>query len=308
MAAGSDAAAGAPGAVVDVGTNTVLMLAGRRRAGGTVEVWCDRAILTRLGEGLGRGSRMLRPEAVARTLAALDDHLAEARRLGIPRDRVRVVATAGVRKAANPEAFLEPAAARLGRPVELLSGEEEARLSHRSVAVDAPPGPVRVLDIGGGSTELTTGEGDRVDDMVSFPFGSVHLWEELAPPDPPGEAGFDALVEAARGRLAARPVAPLPVLYAVAGTATTTAALLLGLSAYDRGRVDGSRFAPAEVADLGWALADEPLAVRQRRPCLPPGRADVIVAGIAILVAALERCGATTLVVRDRGHRYALLP
>ena len=100
---------------------------------------------------------------------------------------------------------------------------------------------------------------------------------------------------------------PAPLLHGVAGTVTTTAALLLGLPAYDRMRVDGSRFAMAEVAALRDTLACETAAERTRRPCLERGRADVIVTGLTILLAVLEHCGATTLVVRDRGLRYSLI-
>lgn len=297
-----------PAAILDVGTNTVLMLVGRRRPDGSVEVVEDRATITRLGEGLGADRRRLRPEAIARTLAAIADHLAHAERLGVARERIRAVATAGVRMAEDAEAFLEPAARLLGRPIETISGEEEARLSYLSVAREEPIGPLRVLDIGGGSTELTLGRGTQVEDVVSFRLGSVHLWEAFAPNDPPGSEVFEAMVARARETLATRPVAPHPVLHAVAGTATTTAALLLDLERYDRDRVDGATFSAGQVRELGDALAHRTFAERAAHPCLPRGRADVIVAGVAILTAALAHCGAETLVVRDRGHRFALLP
>ena len=103
---------------------------------------------------------------------------------------------------------------------------------------------------------------------------------------------------------------PLPMsedLYGLAGTVTTTAALLLGLDAYDRDRIDGTRWSVREIVGLRDALAAEPLEVRTQRSCLPPGRADVVVAGLSILRVALEHCGAKTLIVRDRGLRYALL-
>jgi exopolyphosphatase/guanosine-5'-triphosphate,3'-diphosphate pyrophosphatase len=98
-----------------------------------------------------------------------------------------------------------------------------------------------------------------------------------------------------------------PELHGLAGTVTTTAALLLGLLSYTREAVDNTRFSRGEVLGLLTRLARLTLAERIELPCLPPGRADVIVAGIAILVAAMDHCGAETLVCRDRGLRYALI-
>ena len=178
-----------------------------------------------------------------------------------------------------------------------------------SVARETPgSGPLRVLDIGGGSTELVVGEGLEVRAAASHPVGSVRLTERLISADPPTAAMLAAVREAALAAFkASLPVTPYPVLYALAGTATTTAALLLGLAVYDRTRVDDSRFTVAKVLALRDALASETLEQRCQRPGLERGRADVIVAGITILLAALEHCGAETLVVRDRGLRYALV-
>ena len=102
-------------------------------------------------------------------------------------------------------------------------------------------------------------------------------------------------------------LAPEPELYGLAGTVTTTAALLLGLERYDRELVDRSRFGIDEIARVRDRLATLSLPGLQAMPMLGVGRADVIVGGVTILLAALEHCGAHTLVVRDRGLRYALV-
>jgi exopolyphosphatase/guanosine-5'-triphosphate,3'-diphosphate pyrophosphatase len=112
---------------------------------------------------------------------------------------------------------------------------------------------------------------------------------------------------ATREVLASQPLEPHPELCGLAGTATTTAALLLGLDHYDRDRVDGTRHHRDALVRLRDELASETQAERLHRGCLEPGRADVIVAGLAILVAALDHAVADTFVVRDRGLRYALL-
>lgn len=292
-------------AIIDIGTNTVLMLLARREVDGRVIVHDDLVRMTRLGQGVGASGR-LGAEAIERTLAALSEYRGIAERLEA---EIEAVATEGLRMASNPEAFLEPAAEVLGRPVRLISGDEEAELSFRSVAQEAGigDGPLYVLDIGGGSTELVVGRGRTVIDRRSHPVGSVRLTERLVHTDPPTKGEVEAVAQAARAALAEQPVPPLPELHGLAGTVTTVAALLLELPAYDRNVVDGSRWSVEQVVALRDRLAAMTLAERLRLPQLPPGRADVIVAGTTILLEALRHCGASTLVVRDRGLRYALV-
>lgn len=285
-------------AVLDIGTNTALMLVASRRPDGQVVARTDEAIITKLGRGADATGR-LRPEAIAATLEALRLHRETATRLGA--SDIVAVATESLRMAENRDDFLGPARTILGVPIRMISGEEEARLSYLSVARETPgTSALRVVDIGGGSTELVVGHGEEVESIVSHRIGSVRLTERH------GE-DVAAIEEAAREALRTQPVAPGTTLHALAGTATTTAALLLGLAHYDRDAVDGSTFPRTEVEALRDAVAAETLAQRTRRPCLPEGRADVIVAGITILLAVMDHCGADSLTVRDRGLRYALV-
>ena len=290
-------------AVIDIGTNSVLLLLARPGEGPALEVAEDRCVITRLGEGVAqRGS--LAPAAIERTLAALRELRTEAEARGA---RITAVTTEGVRLASNPEDFLGPAAAALGAPVRVISGEEEARLSYLSVAREtAEGGPLRVIDIGGASTELAIGEGLELRAAVSHRIGSVRLTERFVDADPPTPASIAAMAEAVRAALREQPLPPHPRLHGLAGTVTTAAALLLGLERYDRARVDGSVHARAAIVRLRDRLAALPIAARVS-PILEAKRADVIVAGLTILIGAMEHCGAETLVVRDRGLRYALI-
>ncbi len=293
-------------AVIDIGTNSVLLLLARRHGpDAALEVASDTCTITRLGAGVATSGR-LDPAAIARTLACLQTYR---QRADAASATIVAVTTEGVRMASNRDDFLGPAAQVLGVPVRLLSGPEEAALSFRSVACDTTETTtLRVLDIGGGSTELAVGDREQLHGAVSHPVGAVRLTDTLAPADPPTPAMLAAVRAAVLASLQQhQPLTPAPLLHGVAGTVTTTAALLLGLTAYDRLRVDGSRFAVSEVAALRDTLARETAAERTRRPCLERGRADVIVTGLTILLAALEHCGATTLVVRDRGLRYSLI-
>jgi exopolyphosphatase/guanosine-5'-triphosphate,3'-diphosphate pyrophosphatase len=290
-------------AVIDIGTNSVLLLVGRREPDGHVEIVLDRATVSRLGEGVA-DSRRLRREAIDRTLRVLSDYRGVAEEHGAG---IVAVATEGLRLASNREDFLTAAAACLGSEVQVVSGEKEAELSYLSVAQESGAGHLRVIDVGGGSTELVVGEGTRIEDMRSHAVGAVRLTEQYLPGDPPDREGLRAIEEVVRESLATQPLAPHSDLIGLAGTATTTAALLLGLDSYDRDRVDGSRFPSSVLRALRGELAHETFAQRCERPCLPSGRADVIVAGLTILCVAMDHCGAQTFVVRDRGLRYALL-
>ena len=291
-------------AVIDIGTNSVLLLLGSRAEDGSVIIERDQARVARLGEGVAKRGSLL-PEAIDRTIAILEDYRREADEHGA---NIEAVATEGLRLASDRAVFLERAHATLGVPVRMISGEEEARLSYLSVSREHPEvDAMRVIDIGGASTELVAGRGEVVDSVVSHKIGSVRLTETHVHSDPVDPAEVDAIAEAARVALAAQPMTPAAELYGLAGTVTTLASLLLELDAYDRDAVDGSRWTREDVVQLRDALAKEPLGARLERPCLPPGRADVVVAGLTILCVAMEHCGASTLVVRDRGLRYALV-
>jgi len=291
-------------AVIDIGTNSVLLLLAERGSNGSVVIHDDRATITRLGEGVAK-SRQLQPKAIERTLAVLREYRALAEEHDAA---LEVVATEGLRMAQNPEAFLVPALEVLDRPVRLISGLEEAELSYRSVAleVDDEDTPLRVIDIGGGSTELVAGVGPDVLDACSHPVGSVRMTEQFLRGNPPTLSQIALVAQAAREAFAEQLLAPRPELHGLAGTVTTVAALLLKLEHYDRERVDGTRWSADQVEDLRDRLAMQTLEQRSRVPILE-GRADVIVAGATILVEALRHCGAKTLVVRDRGLRYALI-
>jgi exopolyphosphatase/guanosine-5'-triphosphate,3'-diphosphate pyrophosphatase len=290
-------------AVIDLGTNSALLLVGRRDRRGKVLVVRDEARITRLGRGVAE-TKKLDPERIEATLRVLAEYRALAEQSGA---KITAVATEGLRMAEDKDDFLERASDLLGVELELISGDDEARLSYLSVANEVGgDGPLRVLDIGGGSTELVAGNGTEIHSKVSHKIGSVRLTEAHLATDPPTADELATVERVAREAFASQPLEPRPELHGLAGTVTTTAALLLGLQRYDRDAVDDTRWTREQVLALRDELASVPLRQRSRA-CLPKGRADVIVAGITILLAAMDHCGAETLVVRDRGLRYALL-
>ena len=294
-----------PRAVIDIGSNSVLLLVGSRHADGSLMIVRDEATVARVSEGAAaRGT--LSAEAIARTLAVLRRYRELCDHDGVA--GIEAVATEGLRMGSNADEFLVPAAAILGSEVRLISGDEEARLSYESVALEHPEvDPLRVIDIGGGSTELVHGHGRVVEQAVSHRIGSVRLSEQLSDGHPPSAEALAAMHEAARLSFSSQPLAPHPVLSGLAGTVTTATAVILELDRYDRDRVDRITLSRATIRALRSRLAALTLDQLRAIPLIGPGRADVIVAGVTILLAALEHCGADTLVVRDRGLRYALL-
>jgi exopolyphosphatase / guanosine-5'-triphosphate,3'-diphosphate pyrophosphatase len=294
-------------ATIDIGTNTTLLLVASVTGSGAVEVLEERAEITRLGRGIGAGGA-LGGEAIARTLAALTEFAAAARRHGA---RIFAVGTEALRRAPNASEFLEPAADVLGTAVEVIDGSREAALTFGAVLAafpDARVGNVVVVDIGGGSTEIVIAHGGAVGFRTSLPLGSVRLTERFVRHDPAGEDEISAVVGTVDAALAGVPFpAGAAQLVGVAGTVTSLAAMAQGLASYDATRVHGYRL-PAdalalEIDRLRGATQQE----RERIPGLDPRRADVILAGALILDRIARAARVSEIRVSDRGIRWGLL-
>jgi exopolyphosphatase/guanosine-5'-triphosphate,3'-diphosphate pyrophosphatase len=299
-------------AAIDVGTNTVLLLVAERREGGGLDPVVERAEITRLGRGVDASGR-LDPAAIRETVEALARFAGEARALGAR--EIACVATSAARDAANGAEFFAAARAAAGLVPEVISGDEEARLVWASAWRDfGGAGPLAVLDVGGGSTEFTAGEGPAPRARTSLQVGAVRLTERHVRADPPTSAELGALRAAARGAVA--PIVGLGQglaalagarLVGVAGTVTTLAAVEQALPAYDATRVHGSTLALAEVEALIARLAALPVRARAALPGMEPKRADVIVAGAVVVAEAMRAAGFDRLTVSDRGVRWGLV-
>ncbi len=296
-------------AAIDVGTNTVLLLVAEREGGGFRAV-VERAEITRLGRGVDR-SRRLDPNAVRETVEVLARYAAEARSLGAR--AIACVATSAARDAVNGDDFFRAARTAAGLVPEVVSGEEEARLAWVSAWRDfgGAGRALAVLDVGGGSTEFTWGDGSGARGRVSLQVGAVRLTERVVETDPVDEAGLARLRAAARealAPLAALAASPRPAeLVAVAGTVTTLAAVQQGLPRHDPERVHGSTLSLEDLEDLFERLGALTVAERARLPGMEPRRADVILAGCALLAEALPLLRFGRLTVSDRGVRWGLL-
>lgn len=293
-------------AAIDIGTNSVLLLVAERIDGRWRAV-VERAELTRLGKGVDQ-SRRLAPEAMELTIEVVARYAQEARALGAA--GIVVSATSAARDASNGHEFLEAVHTRAGVTVEILPGEEEARLSFASAHADfGGTAPLVVIDIGGGSTEFIFGDRTgAISFRHSFDVGAVRLTERFIRSDPPAPEELASLTTSLREAFSALPAPPAGFrMIGVAGTVTTLFAVAHRLEPYDAAVVHGATLSRSEVEGTVQRLGHLPLPLRRTLPGLQPKRADVIVAGGLILGGAMGRLGADALVVSDRGLRWGLL-
>lgn len=295
---------------IDVGSNTVRLLVADVTGGGAWRGVDQDQTITRLGEGLAR-SGALGEAPMARTLAVVSAYVERGGRLGA-RD-IRIVATSAVREASNGLAFAAAVEHATGRRVDVVSGEVEARLTLRGVryGLGRLAGPVLTFDIGGGSTEYVLAEDDAIRSMASLRLGVVPLAERFPFPGPVDPQRYRDLCDEVCARLRELPeairTARVAHLVGTAGTVTTLAALDLGLVRYDPERVQGHRLSRAVIARLSARLGGLTVGERAALPCLEPGRADLIIPGIAIAMATLDLVGVETLRVSEYGLREGIL-
>ena len=317
VATTADPAADLVLAALDLGTNNCRLLVAVARPGG-FEIVDSFSRIVRLGEGMASTGR-LSDRAMARTVAALRICRSIMLKRGV--NMARCVATEACRRADNGAAFIERVWRQTGIRLEVLDQEEEAGLALLGCLplVDRSARHLMMIDIGGGSTELMwldrerrPGEGGAL--AFSLPIGVVNLSESFG--SEPDEARYDRMVgfvahrleryEARHGfgqRLDGDPVQVL----GTSGTVTTMAAIHLGLRRYDRRRVDGTMMEFSAIDLVGRQLRALTNAERAAHPCIGRGRADLVVAGCAILDAVRRVWPMERLHVADRGVREGIL-
>jgi len=294
-------------AVIDAGTNSVKFQVGERGVDGKWRALVDRAEMTRLGEGLTPGGS-IGAAPLERTAAAIADMVAEARRHDVV--AIAAVGTAGLRMAANRDAALAAIEARSGLPVEVISGEEEARLAYLGArsGLGRTPGSLVVFDTGGGSSQFTFGNDASVDERFSVDVGAVRYTERYGLD---GVVSKDVLREAMQAiatdlsRLDGRP-AP-DALAAMGGAVTNIAAVRHQLAKYDPEIVQGTVLDRAEIDRQIELYRSRDADARRAVVGLQPKRAEVILAGACIVRTILEKLGKEFLTVSDRGLRHGVL-
>ena len=282
--------------VIDVGTNSVKFLL--EEDGKSV---VDRSEITRLGQGAGDDGRLVR-ESIERTVDAIDAMAEEAGDA-----KIVAVGTAGLRRAANRDELIDAVRDRTGIEVEVISGEDEARLSYLATkSALGLEGSVTVFETGGGSTQFTYGRGDRIEEQFSVDVGAARVTESWHLDGPVSE---DVVAEALAGieEELDRVHGGAEAVVGMGGAVTNLAAVKHGLAEYDPAVIQGTVLDAAEI-DRQIELyrtrtADERRALARHQP----NRAEVILAGACIVRAVLARLGSDTLTVSDRGLRHRLI-
>lgn len=295
-------------AVIDIGTNSVLLLIGEPLPDGSVKVIEDRAEGTRLGEGLA-ASGSISDDAAGRTMETLKAYM------GLCDERhvsgIACVGTAALREASNAGDFLMLVSRSFGLNVEVISPEREAELTYRAAEHDFGSDIV-VLDIGGGSTELITRDPESRLQLVSLPVGCVSLLEDFIKSDPTNADELtrarsrvrELLESEVELKMYARPNDRKFV--ATAGTATTLMAMNLALEPYRAEVVHGSTLSIAVLREIMDDLISKTVEQRRAIKGLPAQRADVILTGAALLHEAMSYLGYSGAIISDRGVKWGL--
>jgi exopolyphosphatase/guanosine-5'-triphosphate,3'-diphosphate pyrophosphatase len=287
-------------AAIDCGTNSIRLLIADIDGNNFREVVRDMEIV-RLGQGVDETGQF-HPDAIARTLAAVDKFAAEIAKRGV--EKIRFCATSATRDATNRHLFVDGVRDRLGIELEVISGDEEAALSFAGAIKDLDPsnGPFLVVDIGGGSTEFVFGT-STVEAARSVNIGCVRMTERHFASDPATTEQIELArtdIQAAIAQAAAEvPITKAKTLVAVAGTATTVAAAALDLPEYDRYAIHLSRISAQQTHDAATMFATNNREQRLSLGYMHPGRVDVIAAGSLVLSEIMKATGATEFVASE---------
>lgn len=295
-------------AAIDIGSNTFRLLIARPSGhqGWKTEYYTHRIV--RLGEGLHRSGR-LSEAGMERALAALNEFAAIIQEHGLGPDRVCAVATAAMREAVNGETLRDRILEKTGINVRIIDGHAEATMSlagANAVLHAETRSDMLLFDIGGGSTEFVRAADGQVQDAISRKLGVVRLVEAHLKSDPPAPAEYQAMVQTADGHLAEVESywgdgrAPRH-LVGTAGTVTTLAAVHLELHPYVVERINNHSISFTEFCTLRDRLLSMSHADRQALPTIEAGRADLMVAGLAIIEAVYRRWSYPLMRVVDAG-------
>ena len=287
-------------AAIDCGTNSIRLLIADIDGNNFREVVREMEIV-RLGQGVDETGQF-HPDAIARTLTAVDKFAVEIAKRGV--EKIRFCATSATRDATNRHLFVDGVRERLGIELEVISGDEEAALSFAGAIKDLDPsnGPFLVVDIGGGSTEFVFGT-STVEAARSVNIGCVRMTERHISSDPATPEQIELArtdIQAAIAQAAAVvPITKAKTLVAVAGTATTVAAAALELPEYDRYAIHLSRISAQQTHDAATMFATKSREQRLLLGYMHPGRVDVIAAGSLVLSEIMKATGATEFVASE---------
>jgi exopolyphosphatase/guanosine-5'-triphosphate,3'-diphosphate pyrophosphatase len=293
-------------ASIDIGTNTILLLIAKLE-GKKIYPLFEMETVARLGEDVQKNGILL-IEAMDRGLQTLAQYLKRCQEFEV--QKIFAAGTSALREAKNAEDFLKLAKEKLNLSIDVISGEEEARLSFLAVAEDLQEKekPIFVVDIGGGSTEFILGKGDQIKQWISLPIGSVRFTEQFLHSDPIREEEWEKMEKNIREHLVNIPHSQEPSsMVAVGGTATTLASVEQGLEDFIVKKIHHFILKKEALKNQILLYRSKTIEERKKIPGLPIARADVILAGAAILYMAMEELHCPSVLISCHGVRYGLL-
>jgi exopolyphosphatase/guanosine-5'-triphosphate,3'-diphosphate pyrophosphatase len=298
-----------PRASIDIGSNSLLLLVVDDQGAALY----DAAKVVGLGRGMGHRG-MFTSDRMDAALDVLSEYAETADSMGVPPAQVQAVATSASRRAMNAQSFFQRVKDEVGISVEVISGEREAQLTWAGALIGLPTasGIVAVVDLGGGSTEIVTGDpgGEGVIDKCSLELGSVRLTEKYfgMEPDRYHPADLAQLRAYVAQEVEKHGWEPMPrALVAVAGTATTLCAMEIGMTQWDAARVHGSRLGRAALRRWIDKLLDSSADERRAQAAVSPERADYLLAGACVLEAVCSSAHRDSIWISDGGVRHGVL-
>ena len=293
--------------VIDIGTNSVLLLIGELGISREIQSLKEDLRVTRIGKGVNE-TRLLRKDRMINTLEVLKEYIKECKKSGV--EKIKVIGTSALRDAENSNDFLNLVKEETGVNVEILSGIREAELSFSGAISGIKDDGLgkTVIDIGGGSTEVVFGKGIKPEYFKSFEIGSIRMTEQFLKSDPPGENEIKEMRNFIKNSLSIFPKSlKTRLLIGVAGTVTTLAQISLKLPLYDRLQIENYKMQISNLEEIISLLKERNLEERKKIAGLLPERADVIVAGAIILEEIMNYFGFNEVIVSTRGLRYGVM-
>lgn len=297
---------------IDIGTNSVKLLIADVR-GTDIFPLEEKSIQTRLGRGLYDTGRLC-DQSMKDTLSAIQGFIEKSSIMGA--ESLRILATSAMREASNSEQFSQQIQELTGSPVEVISGQEEARLAYLGVQAQLrdPEAPVLVIDVGGGSTELILGIGPEVMNFVSLEMGSVRCYETFPisdPPTPHERAHAEQTIASQIGFLNSPGWMPggKPVLTSIStgGTAAAMTCMAKKQSRLHRDDIDTMTLPMDTVSEINSQLWSVSLAARREIPGIPRKKADILIMGVLIHEVIFKLAGIQVCYPSTRGLRFGAL-
>lgn len=295
-------------AAIDIGTNTILLLITEVNSDGIVRILHDEQVIARLGKGVD-ADRIINQETFLRARNFLSHYKEVCNAFSV--DHIAAVGTSALRDAQNNSAFIRYIKETTGIIIEIITGDEEAQLTYQGGISNfiGCSKQFSVLDIGGGSTEIISGNSTDIQAKVSLDIGSVRITERILKTSPPTSAELIEAQEFIHFAIHADQIKTIRSTFAigVAGTLTTLATLHQQLPQYNSEKVNGYILSIDDIRSMFILLKDKSFEQISAYPQISTGRADIILAGIMILLGCMEKSGLRQITVSDRGLRYGVI-